>query len=59
MANFMLSGLLDKYTKLETGLIESGIGWVPFVPEALEHQVDEFRTTENRRLQRRPKEYFE
>lgn len=58
MANFMVSGLLDKYPTLKIGLIESGAGWVPFVLEAMEHQLDEFRTRENRGLQRRPKEYF-
>jgi predicted TIM-barrel fold metal-dependent hydrolase len=58
MANFMVSGILDKYPKLKIGLIESGAGWVPFVLEAMEHQLDEFRTRENRGLQRRPKEYF-
>lgn len=59
IANFMVSGLLDKYPKLKIGLIESGIGWVPFVLECMEHQMDEFRTAENRKLQRRPREYFE
>ena len=58
MCNFMVSGLLDKYPKLKIGLIESGSGWVPFVLEAMEHQLDEFRTAENRGLKRRPKEYF-
>jgi uncharacterized protein len=58
MSNFMVSGLLDKYTKLKVGLIESGAGWVPFVLEAMEHQLDEFRTAQNRGLKLRPKQYF-
>ena len=58
MANFMVSGILDKYEDLKIGLIESGIGWVPFVLEMLEHQFDEFRTVETMGLKRRPKEYF-
>lgn len=58
MSNFMVSGILDKYPDLKIGLIESGAGWVPFVLEALEHQLDEFRTAENRGLKMRPKEYF-
>ena len=58
MSNFMVSGLLDKYDQLKIGLIESGSGWVPFVLEAMEHQLDEFRTLENRGLKHRPKEYF-
>ena len=58
MSNFMVSGILDRYEKLKIGLIESGIGWVPFVLECMEHQLDEFRTRLNRGLKRRPKEYF-
>jgi uncharacterized protein len=58
MMNFMVSGLLDTYPKLKIGLIESGMGWVPFFLEGMEHQMIEFRTRENRGLQRTPKEYF-
>ena len=35
------SGRLDQFPKLKIGLIESGMGWVPFALEALEHQFDE------------------
>jgi len=59
MSNFMVSGILDKYPNLKIGLIESGSGWVPFWLEAMEHQLDEFRTRENRGLKMRPKEYFQ
>ena len=52
------SGVLDKYPNLKVGLIESGAGWVPFWLEAMDHQVHEFRTTENRGLQLTPREYF-
>ena len=31
---------------------------MPFWLEAMEHQLDEFRTAENRGLKLRPKEYF-
>ncbi len=58
MSNFMVSGVLDKYPNLKIGLIESGMGWVPFWLEAMEHQLDEFRTSQNRGLQLRAKEYF-
>jgi predicted TIM-barrel fold metal-dependent hydrolase len=58
MSNFMVSGILDKYPNLKIGLIESGSGWVPFWLEAMEHQLDEFRTAQSRGLKLRPKEYF-
>ncbi len=58
MANFMISGLLDKHPKLKIGMIESGIGWVPFVIEMLEHQFDETLPEQSKVLQKRPWEYF-
>jgi uncharacterized protein len=58
MSNFMVSGLLDTYPDLKIGLIESGAGWVPFWLEGMEHQLFEYRTTENRGLKMRPTEYF-
>lgn len=58
MSNFMVSGILDRFPSLKIGLIESGAGWVPFWLEAMEHQLDEFRTIENRGLKMRPKDYF-
>ena len=41
LGNWMVSGRLDRHPKLKIGLIESGMGWVPFAIEALEHQFDE------------------
>lgn len=58
MSNFMVTGILDDFPDLKIGLIESGIGWVPFWLEAMEHQLDEFRTRINRGHKLRPKEYF-
>jgi predicted TIM-barrel fold metal-dependent hydrolase len=58
MSNFIVSGILDQYEKLKIGLIESGTGWVPFWLEAMDHQLSEFRTRENRGLKLKAKEYF-
>lgn len=58
MANFLLSGLFDKYEHLKCVSVESGLGWIPFVLEALEYQLDEMIPTEAKHLKRRPKEYF-
>ncbi|MDB5869869.1 MAG: amidohydrolase [Polaromonas sp.] len=56
LGNFIVSGLLDKYPRMKVVSVESGIGWVPFVLEALEYQIDEMMP--EAKLQRRPKEYF-
>lgn len=58
LGNWMVSGLLDKYPKLKIGLIESGMGWVPFAVEALEHQFDEMLPSKSGMLHRRPWQYF-
>lgn len=56
LANFIVSGLLDKYTKMKVVSVESGIGWIPFLLEALEYQMDEMMP--DHKMDRRPVEYF-
>ena len=56
--NLILSGLLDRYPNLNFVSVESGIGWIPFLLEALEWQYDETIPTEREGLSLRPKEYF-
>jgi hypothetical protein len=38
MGNLILSGLLDRYSKLKFVSVESGIGWVPFLLEAIDYE---------------------
>jgi predicted TIM-barrel fold metal-dependent hydrolase len=57
MGNLILSGLLDRFTKLKFVSVESGIGWVPFLLEAIDWEYQE--TAANvRNLERLPSEYF-
>jgi len=58
MGNWMVSGRLDQFPKLKIGLIESGMGWIPFAIEAYEHQFKEMLPNKAKALQRRPWEYF-
>jgi predicted TIM-barrel fold metal-dependent hydrolase len=58
LGNWMVSGRLDQHPKLKIGLIESGMGWVPFAIEALEHQFDEMLPAKSKILKRRPWQYF-
>jgi predicted TIM-barrel fold metal-dependent hydrolase len=58
LGNWLVSGVLDRYPKLKIGLIESGLGWVPFAVEMMEHQIDEMMPVTGKKLQRRPWEYF-
>jgi predicted TIM-barrel fold metal-dependent hydrolase len=57
MGNVILSGLLDRFTKLKFVSVESGLGWIPFLLEAIDYQMSE--TGANAcKLQRKPSEYF-
>ena len=58
VGNFLLSGLFDKYPNVKIASTESGVGWIPFLLEALEYQFDEMVATERVNMKRRPKEYF-
>ncbi len=58
LGNWMVSGRLDKHPGLKIGLIESGMGWIPFAVEALEHQFNEMLPSKAGLLHKRPWEYF-
>jgi predicted TIM-barrel fold metal-dependent hydrolase len=57
MGNLILSGLLDRFTKLKFVSVESGIGWLPFLLEAIDYEYRETGINAGK-LQRRPSEYF-
>jgi uncharacterized protein len=60
ITNLIMSNLFDRYPNVKVVSAESGIGWVPFVLEACEYQLDEMVTdpTERSVQTRRPSEYF-
>ena len=58
LGNWMVSGRLDRHPGLKIGLIESGMGWVPFAIEALEHQFNEMMAGKAKEHSRRPWQYF-
>lgn len=57
LGNIVYSGLLDRYPRLKFVSVESGIGWIPFMLEALDYQYTEI--TDRGRLQMEPSEYFQ
>ncbi len=56
MGNIIFSGLLDRHPKLKFVSVESGIGWIPFMLELLDHQMAEMAC--HHRLEMKPSEYF-
>ena len=55
MCNIILSGMLDRFPTLKFVSVESGIGWLPFVLDALEYQIAESGC---RHYELKPWEYF-
>jgi uncharacterized protein len=41
ICNIIASGMLDRFQTLKFVSVESGIGWIPFILEALQYQMDE------------------
>lgn len=58
MANIIYSGLLDRWPELKFVSVESGIGWIPFLLEALDYQLIENGPKLANRLKLKPSEYF-
>lgn len=56
VSNLIYSGLLDRYKGLKFVSVESGIGWVPFLMEALDYQLAEIAETKG--FEKKPSEYF-
>jgi len=56
VSNLIYSGLLDRYKRLKFVSVESGIGWVPFLMEALDYQLEEIADTKG--FEKKPSEYF-
>jgi predicted TIM-barrel fold metal-dependent hydrolase len=57
--DLLMSGVLARYPKIKFVSVESGIGWIPFVLEALDYQFHGNRVAEdNPEFDRLPSEYF-
>ena len=56
VSNLIYSGILDRFKALKFVSVESGIGWVPFLMQALDYQNKEI--AETRKFRKKPSEYF-
>ncbi|MGE0821870.1 MAG: amidohydrolase family protein [Candidatus Binatia bacterium] len=57
--DLIMSGVLARYPKIKFVSVESGIGWIPFVLEALDYQFKDNRVPEERpEFDMLPSEYF-
>ncbi len=56
VSNLIYSGILDRFKGLKFVSVESGVGWVPFLMEALDYQLAEIAETKH--FEKKPSEYF-
>jgi predicted TIM-barrel fold metal-dependent hydrolase len=58
VANLICTGMFDRYPALRMVSVESGMGWVPFILEALDYEMDENAPEAKARMKLLPSEYF-
>jgi len=58
VVNMICSGMLDRFPELKIVSVESGTGWIPFILEALDYEMDENAPAAKARLSMLPSEYF-
>jgi predicted TIM-barrel fold metal-dependent hydrolase len=58
VVNIICSGMLDRFPELKIVSVESGTGWIPFILEALDYEMEENAPDARARLALPPSEYF-
>jgi predicted TIM-barrel fold metal-dependent hydrolase len=58
ISNMIYSGVLERFPELRVVSVESGIGWIPFILEALDYQLTESAPHAGDFLSMKPSEYF-
>lgn len=58
LANVIFSGALERHPGLRVVSVESGIGWIPYFLERMDHTWERHRFWTGSDLTRRPSEYF-
>ena len=58
MTNIIFCGMLDRHPDLKMVSVESGVGWIPFILEALDYEMSENAPAAGEDCQMLPSEYF-
>ncbi|MEX2081373.1 MAG: amidohydrolase family protein [Dehalococcoidia bacterium] len=58
ITNLIFTGVLERYPNLKFVSVESGIGWIPFLLEAMDYQFEEAVPSDREGLTMLPSEYF-
>jgi predicted TIM-barrel fold metal-dependent hydrolase len=58
VVNLILSRVFDRHPGLQAVSVESGVGWIPFILEALDYEMAENCPGDLRQMRKMPSEYF-
>lgn len=58
LANLVYAGVLERFPRLRIVSVESAVGWIPFMMQALDYQVGEMPAEASAHLSLAPSEYF-
>lgn len=58
LANLIFSGVCERFPGLQFVSVESGIGWIPYLLENLDYQIEELAPSSVSYMTRKPSEYF-
>jgi predicted TIM-barrel fold metal-dependent hydrolase len=58
LLNSAYSGMFDRHPELKMVSVESGIGWVPFMLEAMDYELEENAPAHRQKLKKDPSQYF-
>lgn len=57
-ANVLYCGVFERFPKLKTIIVESGVGWIPYLLEELDHEFEERHVASSTSLTKKPSEVF-
>jgi len=58
LINTIFAGTFDRFPDLKMVMVESGIGWVPFICETMDYELSENAPEQYAALRQKPSEYF-
>jgi predicted TIM-barrel fold metal-dependent hydrolase len=58
LLNSAYSGMFDRHPDLKMVSVESGIGWIPFMLEAMDYELEQNAPEHLKKIQKLPSEYF-
>ena len=56
--NTVYAGIFDRFPKLKMVSVESGVGWIPFILEAMDYELEENAPKHFEKLEKLPSQYF-